>query len=88
MSGLSYKQIESMIGSEFSPQMHSRIMEAAARCAQTAQEIWKGRNEENEEWLDSIPDLRERKTEAGRRQWRHTAQPKEKIHRKRNRVSR
>ncbi len=48
--------------------MHSKIMEAAGRCARTAQEIWKERNEENEEWLDSIPDLRERKTEAGRRQ--------------------
>ena len=79
--------IESIIGSEFSPQMHSKIMEAAGRCARTAQEIWKERNEENEEWLDSIPDLRERKTEAGRRQWRHAAQPKEKVHRKRTRVN-
>ena len=41
--------IESIIGSEFSPQMHSKIMEAARRCAQIAQAIWKDRNEENEE---------------------------------------
>ena len=41
--------IEAIIGSEFSPQMHSKIMEAAGRCAGTAHEIWKERNEENEE---------------------------------------
>ena len=31
--------------------------------------------------------FRERKTEAGRRQWRHAAQPKEKVHRKKTRVN-
>ena len=41
--------IESRIGSEFSPQMHSKIMEAAVRCAVTALEIRKERNEEHEE---------------------------------------
>ena len=49
--------IEARIGSEFSPQMHSKIMEAAGRCGGTTREIWKERNEENEEWLDSVPDL-------------------------------
>ena len=67
--------------------MHSKIMEAAGTCANTAHAIWKERNEKNEEWLDSIPDLRERNTEARRRQWRHVAQPKEKVHRKRTRVN-
>ena len=79
--------IRAIIVSEFSPQMHSKIMEAAGRCACTVQEIWEERNEVNEEWLDSVPDLRERKTEAGRRQWRHAAQPKEKVHGKRTRVN-
>ena len=75
-----------MIGSEFSPQMHSKIMEAAWRYAETAQEILRERNAENEEWLDSIPDLRHRKTDAAKRQWRHAAQPREKTCRKRTRL--
>ena len=36
--------------------------------------------------MDSIPDLRQRKTDAAKRQWRHAAQPKEKTCRKRTRV--
>ena len=28
-------------------------------------------NEDNEQWIDSIPSLRERKIEAGRKQWKH-----------------
>ena len=78
--------IEALIGSEFSSQMHSKIIEAAGRCAKTAQGIWSERNEENEKWIDSILDLRQRKTEAAKRQWRHAAQPKEKACRKRTRV--
>ena len=61
------KKIEATISSEFSPEMHNKIMEATRRCAGTAQEIWKEGNEENEELLDSIPDLSERKTGAGKR---------------------
>ena len=34
--------------------MHNKIVEAAGRCAETVQEIWRERDEENEEWLDSI----------------------------------
>lgn len=78
--------IEALIRSEFSPHMHSKIIGAAGRCAETAQSIWGERNEENGEWLDSIPDLRQRKTEAAKRQWRHAAQPKEKPRRKRTRM--
>ena len=56
--------IELMIGSEFSLQAHSRIMQAANRCAKTAEKIWSERNENNEAWIDSIPELRARKTKA------------------------
>ena len=68
--------IEALIGSEFSLQMHSKIIEAIGRCAETARDIWSERNEEREEWLDSIPDLRQRKTEAAKRRWRQAAQLK------------
>ena len=46
--------------------MHNKIMEAAEICSETAQEIWKEKIEENEEWLDDILDLRERKQRQGR----------------------
>ena len=71
-------------------------MNSALRCtagswkqlagAQRQHRIWRERDEENGEWLGSIPDLRERKTEATKRQWRHSARPKEKIDRKRTRA--
>ena len=80
------KAIEERIGTDFSPQMHSRLIKAANLCAQTAAAIWKERNEENEAWIDSVPALRERKREADRTQWKYTAQKADRAPRKRNRI--
>ena len=63
-----------IIGREFSPQVHSRIMQAANKCAKTAEKIWAERNKENEAWVDSIPVLKARKVHANRKQWRHESQ--------------
>jgi len=79
--------VELTIGKEFSPQVHSRIMQAANKCAKTAEKIWAERNKENEAWVNSIPELRARKAEANRKQWRHEPQqPKAQRVRKRTRV--
>ena len=80
------KAIEERIGTDFSPQMHSRLIKAANLCAQTAAAIWKERNEENEAWIDSIPALRERKREAGKNMWKYKAQRTDRVPRKRNRI--
>ena len=56
--------------------MHNRIMKAANSCAKTAEKILTERNKDNEAWISSIPELRARKTEAAKRQWRHESQPK------------
>ena len=62
-------------------------MEAANKCAKTAEKIWEERNKENEAWISSIPELRARKTEAARTQRRHKSQqPKAQRVRKRTRV--
>ena len=76
-----------IIGKEFSPQVHGRIMKAANKCAKTAEKIWEERHKENEAWISSIPKLRARKTEATRTQWRDKSQqPKAQRMRKRTRV--
>ena len=81
------RAVELTIGKEFSPQVHSRIMQAANKCAKTAEKIWAERNKENEAWVNSIPELRARKAEANRKQWRHEPQqPKAQRVRKRTRV--
>ena len=80
------RDIELKIGSEFSPQVHSRIIQAANRCAKTAEKIWSERNENNEAWIDSLPELRARKTKAARQQWKWESQPTIRVPKKRNRV--
>ena len=80
------REIESIIGSEFSPELHSRITKAADMCAKTAETIWRERNADNEAWIDSIPELRERKTKASRKQWKYVSQKRGKITRKKTRV--
>ena len=64
-------EVEHRIG-RVDPTMHSRLIEAANQCASLATKIWGIRNDSNEEWIDSIPSLRERKSEAGRKQWNYT----------------
>ena len=64
-------EVEHRIG-RVDPTMHSRLIEAANQCASLATKIWRIRNDSNEEWIDSIPSLRERKSEAGRKQWNYT----------------
>ena len=77
------RDVELIIGREFSPQVHSRIMQAANKCAK----IWAERNKENEAWTNSIPELKARKAEANRKQWRHESQqPRAQRVRKRTRV--
>ena len=61
-------------------------MQAANKCAKTAEKIWDERNKRNEEWIDSIPELRARKNTAARQQWKHLSQPKARVPRKRSRV--
>ena len=68
------RDVELIIGKEFSPQVHSRIMQAANKCAKTAEKIWAERNKENEAWVNSIPELKARKAEADKKQWRHESQ--------------
>ena len=51
--------------------MHSRVMQAANKCAKTAEKIWEERNKENEAWISSILEPSARKTKATRTQWRH-----------------
>ena len=68
-AGAMPRDVELIIGKEFSPQVHSRIMQAANKCAKTAEKIWTERNKENEAWINSIPELRARKAEANRKQW-------------------
>ena len=83
------RDVELTIGKEFSPQVHSRIMQATNKCAKTAETIWTERNKENEAWINSIPELRARarKAKANRKQWRHESlQPKTQRVRKRTRV--
>ena len=79
--------MELVIGKEFSPQVHSRIMQAANKCAKTAEKIWAERNKENEAWVNSVPDLKARKTEADKKQWRHESlQPRAQTVLKRTRI--
>ena len=68
------RDVELIIGREFSPQVHSRVMQAAYRCAKTAEKNWTESNKENEAWMNSIPELKARKAEANRKQWRHESQ--------------
>ena len=56
--------MELIIGKELSPQVHSRIMQAAKKCAKTAEKIWEEMNTANEAWISSIPELRAREPEA------------------------
>ena len=61
------RDVELIIGKGFSPQVHSRKMKAANRCANTAGKFWEERNTENEAWISSIPELSARKAEARRK---------------------
>jgi hypothetical protein len=67
-AGAAPRDAELIIGREFSPQVHSRIMQAANKCAKTAEKIWAERNKEDEAWIhvSSIPELRARKAESTR----------------------
>ena len=81
------KDVELIIGREFSPQVHCRIMQAANKRAKTAEKILTERNKENEAWTNIIPEPKARKAEANRKQWRHESlQPKAQRVRKRSRV--
>ena len=66
IAGAMPAEVEHRIG-RVDPTMHSRLIEAANQCASLATKIWRIRNDSNEEWIDSIPSLRERKSEAGRK---------------------
>ena len=65
---------ELIIGKEFTPQVHSRIMQAANKGAKTTEKIWMERNKETEAWVNSVPELKARKVEADREHWRHESQ--------------
>ena len=81
------RDVELIIGRVFSPQVHNRLMQAANKCAKTAEKIWAERNKENEAWVNSIPELSAREAEANRKQWHHESQqPEAKRVRKRTRV--
>ena len=62
-------EIEDRVG-KVDPGTHGRLIGVANQCAQLAIKIWETRNKCNEEWIDSIPSLRERKREAGINQWK------------------
>ena len=67
------RDVELIIGKEFSPQVHNRIVQAANKCAKAAEKIWAERNKENEAWINSILELKARKTEADEKQWHQSA---------------
>ena len=66
--------MEHTIGNEFRPQVHNRIMQAANMCAKTVEKIWAERNKENETLANSVPELKERRKEADKKQWSHESQ--------------
>jgi hypothetical protein len=72
------RDVELIIGKEFSPQVHSRIMQVANKSAQTAEKIWAERIKENEAWVNSIPELKARKAEADKKQCRGVSRIQEK----------
>ena len=55
--------IENRVG-YIDPAMHSKLISAANQCAKLATKTLGIRNENNEQWIDSMPSLRERKIEA------------------------
>ena len=64
-------EVENRIG-HIGPAMHSKLsIEAANQCASLPTRLWGIRNATNEQWVDRIPSLRERKSEARRKQWKH-----------------
>ena len=65
------RDVELIIGREFSPQVHSRVMQAPYKCAKTTEKIWTERNKQKEAWVNSIPELKARKVEANMKHWRH-----------------
>ena len=65
------RDVELIMGRELNLQAHSRIVQAANKCAKATEKIWAERNKENAAWLNSIPELKARKAEANRKQWRH-----------------
>ena len=47
----------------------------------TAETIWKERNTANDQWIDSDQDLKERKQQAQRTNWRHSSNTARKVKR-------
>ena len=54
---------------ELSTEMYSKVKEAARRCSKCAEKIWEERNKENEDWVNSKEDLKERKKERSQQDW-------------------
>ena len=71
---------------ELSTEMYSKVKEAARRCSKCAEKIWEERNKENEDWVNSKEDLKERKKEANKTEWKFVPSVKEKIERPKKRI--
>ena len=71
---------------ELSTEMYSKVKEAARRGLKCAERIWEERNQENEDWIDSKEDLKERKKESNITERRFVSRVNEKMERPRKRI--